>query len=77
MSWYQELTEENLEAMAEKCGKPKDELQKMFTEAQTFGTTIVLWREFGTWFAIRVGDEYIMKGYLDDIMDHVARRKHR
>jgi hypothetical protein len=73
---YIVLFQENLDEVAELTGKPKEKLQDLLSDAQSYGHHVVLWHEFNTWFAVRIDKEFVNDGLLDAVMQQILRRPH-
>lgn len=73
---YYVLEDANIDTIVEMTGKKKEDLIKHLKDGEMYGHRIVLWKEFNTWFAIRVDDKFIQDGYLNDIIQTILRRPH-
>ena len=73
---YVVLRDDNIDEVAEMTGKTKKELQAFLADTTSYGHHVVLWKEFHTWFAIRIDKEFIDDGLLDEVMQQILRRPH-
>lgn len=64
---YRILHEENIEELAYKTGRTEGTLQDMLRQATNTGSSWILWKEFGTWFAVRINNELP----IDDVMEQL------
>lgn len=70
------LFEENIDEAVKLTGKSKEVLEAFLRDTKSYGHHIVLWKEFNTWFAIRIDKEFVNDGVLDELIQTILRRPH-
>lgn len=73
---YYVLSDDNIDTLVDITGRTKEALRNLLTDAKAYGHYVVLWKEFGTWFAIRIDALFIKDGELDVVMQEILRRPH-
>jgi hypothetical protein len=73
---YIVLRDDNVDEVVEATGKKKEVLEEFLKQTSAYGHHVVLWKEFNTWFVIRIDKQFINDGQLAAVMQQILRRPH-